>query len=136
MNRKGFTLLELLIVVIIIGSLVAIALPQYIKTIEVARSVEAVINIGSLRVAIERYWYERGGITTDLDTLDVSDPNEQTERLFHYTITDDGTTSETRKFTVRAERIGMTSTYWVKWVQINNNTGKLYKSNTLGGPES
>jgi len=136
MKKKGFTLLELLIVVIIISILAVIALPQYIKTIEKARSVEAVINIGSLRVAIERYWYERGGVTVDLDGLDLSNPNEQTERLFHYTITDDGTTGETRKFTVKAERIGMTDTHWVKWVQVNNNTGKLYKSNTLGGPES
>ena len=136
MDKKGFTLLELLIVVIIIGILVVIALPQYMKTIEKARSVEAVINIGSLRVAIERYWYERGSVTSDLDNLAIDNPNDQVERLFYYTITDDGTTGETRKYNIKAERIGMAGTHWVRWVQIDNNTGSLYKSNALGGPES
>ena len=61
MSRKAFTLLELLIVVIIIGILVAIAIPQYPKTLQKARAAEVMSNFGSLRGAMDRYWHYQIG---------------------------------------------------------------------------
>ena len=40
-NKKGFTLLELLVVVLIIGILASIALPQYTKAVEKAKLSES-----------------------------------------------------------------------------------------------
>ena len=57
--KKGFTLLELLIVVIIIGILASIAIPQYTKTLLKARTAEAMTNLGVLRGAMDRYWYSQ-----------------------------------------------------------------------------
>ena len=137
MFKKGFTLLEILIVVIIIGILASIALPQYTATIEKARSGEAIINIGSIRVALDRYWYQNGVLPANSNflSLDIDNPNSVTNRLYTYGFTDDGTTVAIRKYTVTATRVGFPDT-WVKWKQSDNLTGKITRSVNLGGPDS
>lgn len=136
MRKKGFTLLEVLIVVIIIGVLAAIALPQYSATLEKSKSAEAATNVGSIRTALDRYWYQNGSITTTISNLDIDDPNNVTNKLYTYSITDDGTTATTRVYTVTATRVSGGNTYTVTWKQTNNNTGKLLRSANLGGPTS
>jgi len=135
MNRKGFTLLEVMIVVIIVGILSSVALPQYITTLEKGKSAEAVSNIGSLRTSLDRYWYQNAAGTTDIDELDVDNPNTVTNRLYQYAITN-SCTSTARVYTIRAERIGKETDYWVQWSQVSNVEGKLTRSSKLGGPTS
>ena len=54
-DKRGFTLLELLMVVIIIAILASIALPQYINATERARASEALQLLGALRSSELRY---------------------------------------------------------------------------------
>ena len=88
MKKKGFTLLEVLVVIIIIGILAALALPQYMKTIKKARVAEATSNIGSIRGAEIRYYQENDAIVagSNFSELDIEDPNNVNNSYFTYEV--------------------------------------------------
>ena len=99
---KGFTLLEVLMVVIIIGVLATLAIPQYTKTVEKARASEAFSNAGTLRKAEWIFYNEQNPqtFTTAVGSLDIENPNSSANRNFNYTV--GGVTGTT--FTVTSAR--------------------------------
>ena len=71
----GFTLLEIIIVVIIIGVLASIALPNYNRTVERSRLAEAVNTLKIIKDAQSRYAAQTGdyaGSLTNLGNLDLN----------------------------------------------------------------
>ncbi len=60
-NKKGFTLVELVIVIAILGILALYALPKYQGIIKEARSSEARAQLGSVRSAIGIYYAKNHG---------------------------------------------------------------------------
>ena len=59
-NDKAFTLIELIAVVLIVGILAAIGLPQYQRALESSRVSEAITMIGNISTAEKLYYLQTG----------------------------------------------------------------------------
>jgi prepilin-type N-terminal cleavage/methylation domain-containing protein len=82
--KKGFTLVELIIVVIIVGILASIGLTQYNKVVERGRATEARMMLGTLRSAELATNYDLGAYQ-DVPNLGVSAPTAcATTHYFSY----------------------------------------------------
>lgn len=103
-KNSGFTLLEIIIVIIIVGVLAALALPKFFSTIEQSRAAEAFGQLNAVRGAMERCYLLTGEYDDCSDlgaALDIEDPNSVNGRLFDYVVS---TTSGSDIYTITATR--------------------------------
>ncbi len=73
-NKNGFTLLEIIIVVVIAGVLATLALPRYNASVEKSRTTEAVQILDALKDAQLVYFYEHNAYATNVDDLEITIP--------------------------------------------------------------
>ena len=81
MNRKGFTLVEILIVVIILGILAAVVIPQFTEASNDAREAAMASDLQTVRSQIELYKVQHLEKTPDIDESGVADTANFTVRL-------------------------------------------------------
>lgn len=59
-NRKGFTLIELMVVILIVGILAAVAVPLMRGRVDAAKWSEANASAGTIRSSLRAYFAEKG----------------------------------------------------------------------------
>ncbi len=87
-KEQGFTLLELIIVVVILGVLATLALPRFFSVVEGSRSAEALSILDQIRLSINRCGLWTGEVDNcgDFGKLDIDDPVNTPGAHFTYTI--------------------------------------------------
>ncbi len=73
-NRRGLTLIELLIVVIILGALAAIAIPRMSQSADTAKTRACLTNVETINTQVELYYADNDGSWPTLSTF-LDDPN-------------------------------------------------------------
>jgi prepilin-type N-terminal cleavage/methylation domain-containing protein len=71
-TRKGFTLVELAVVIVIIGVLAAFGVPRFLKSVERSKASEAFAYLSAVRAAQERYVAKEGKYATVVSALDIN----------------------------------------------------------------
>ena len=71
MRNKGFTLVELAVVVVIIGVLAAFAVPRFMASVERSKAAEAFNYLSAVQSAQERYHARQGTYASEATDLDI-----------------------------------------------------------------
>ena len=122
-QKRGFTLLEIIVVIIIIGVLASLAMPRFFRTVEYSRGMEALTHLSALRSAMERCYLISNSFTpcSSFANLDVDNPTTLTGTHFTYTLTPPpGTTT----FTVTAWRNTLDGGVNTNFILIAQDGGK------------
>jgi prepilin-type N-terminal cleavage/methylation domain-containing protein len=129
--RRGFTLIELMVVMLIIGVMAAMSVPSFQRAIEQSRADIAVANLRAIWAAQRLYWLENGTYTnslTDLRDIGVLDPSipasvSEPVGAYGYEVSDATETAMTAK----AVREGTTHFFSI------SETGVVSGTVTVGG---
>ena len=106
----GFTLVELLVVVIVLGILAAIGIPQYTRSVERGKMREAEANLHTMYMAEKMYKLNNPTVgyisCTDLDDCNSELEVEMNQKYFTYEVTDVTGGPPATTFTAKADRVG------------------------------
>ncbi len=85
-KRLGFSLIEVIVVIVVIGIMLAVALPKYHRVVEKSRQAEALTNLAAIRGAQMRYYAETGNWASDgeWDKLDAEEPADSDQYFSYY----------------------------------------------------
>lgn len=117
-KQKGFTLLELMIVVAVIGIIAGIALPSYTNYIKKGKVAEATSNLADLRIKAEQFFQDnRTYLAVNCAPAD--------DKYFTYTCTNSGGTDSPDAAGYRFTATGRTAENMGGFVfSINEANGK------------
>lgn len=80
-NRKGFTLVELVVVIAILGILAGLAIPRFMDATATARGARIVADLRTIDSAIMMYNAKTGTLPGGIDELTKDDPGNKSYKL-------------------------------------------------------
>ena len=117
--KKGFTLLELIVVIIIIGILGSIGFTQYARVVEKGRIAEAKVLLGQVRGSQKAYELEMGVYAAVISDLAVGVPTVCTvTHYFQYSTSATGGTATRCSASGKTPNVSATYT-----VTLGHNSG-------------
>ena len=136
--KIGFTLTELLVVVIIIGIVGTLSLPMLVKTIEKAKLGEAASNLNLIRTGEKIYFLEWGYFagydgadkTAGILKLNIENPNSLNSNVY-FTYTIETNKGSAANFTVRAQRKADAPSPYKNYYYEISKEGTISKSDPL-----
>jgi general secretion pathway protein G len=84
MRARGFTLVEILLVVVIIGVLIAIAVPSFERYIQRSRVIETTVDIGTLQQKIRDHERAKGTLPDSLADVGYDGKADVWGRSYEY----------------------------------------------------
>ncbi len=118
-TRKGFTLVELAVVIVIIGVLAAFGVPRFLQSVERSKASEAFQYLAAVRSAQERYVAKQGIYASTTDNLDIT---QSTPKYFTVgTIDAENPGGGSPTWTLTLTRISSTSSYGPYTVTFTND---------------
>lgn len=117
-NRKGFTLVELAVVVVIIAVLASFGVPRMLKMVERSKASEAFGYLAAVRSSQERYQAREGTYADTIEALDIGmtapqyfavTPITAAENAWSMTLERSGAASGYGKYTVTFTQDGYDS---------------------------
>lgn len=84
MRARGFTFVEILLVVVIIGVLIAIAVPSFEKYLSRTRVIETTVDIGTLQTKIKEYERSKGALPDSLADVGYDGKRDVWGRSYEY----------------------------------------------------
>lgn len=110
-NKSGFTLLEIIIVIIIIGILASLAMPKFFKTVEYSRATEALGSLGAIRRAMDICYQPTRDFTpcNSFAALSIEDPGAMAGAHWTYSFSNLGANTYTVTATRTAVDNGVTT---------------------------
>lgn len=129
-NRKGFTLVELAVVIVIIGVLAAFGVPRFLKSVERSKAAEAFSYLAAVRSAQERIQARNGTYADTVADLDIQFPTPK-----YFTVGDlapGASGSMEDSWSLTLTRVGASSGYGAYTV-VFTNLGYDTENSTIQG---
>jgi len=134
-NRKGFTLVELLVAVLIFGILAAIGTPLYMRTVERTRLVSHFPTIKSLADSVVQFYDERDRFPNNLREIYVRLPEPEWDYTGYTATNQEGSCTVTLEVDPAGPNINMVcrrripndwvDDWMIQYTFVINNAGSL-----------
>jgi prepilin-type N-terminal cleavage/methylation domain-containing protein len=132
-NSRGFTLVELSVVIVIIGVLAAFGVPKFRSAVERSKAAEAYNYLSSVATAQERYAARQGTYAGQLTELDMA---MSTPKYFTIGVIGPGSTGDLEdSWTLTMTRSGNSAGYGAYTVTYNDQGYDPTNSTINGFPD-